>query len=238
MAFAANLGSTYQYGNNIILYNANATVNPSFFFTFSPQSANGLTLSNGTIWTSNVHNGLRSYQAGLSEVLSGCFFCATGNVVANVSAGETSLIPTGLGTTTIPANFMTAGKTIRLSLAGVISSNTPNGGNISVAMYLGGTKLVNNSTNGLEIVAGLNGAPFTITGYYTCITPGNSTVGVVRSNASIVYDNDSSFGLPINNGLNVDTTVNNVINVTATVVGGSGVGANITVYQTLLEVIY
>lgn len=237
MAFAANVGSTYQYGNNVILYNANSVVNPGFFFTFVPQSANGLTLANGMLWTSNGYNSLKTYQAGASSTLSGVIFCATGNVVANVSAGETSLIPTGIGITTIPANYMTVGKTLRVSLAGVITSNTPNGGNISMAMYLGGTKIVNNFTNGLEIVAGLSGSSFTFTGYYTCITPGNSTVGVVRANAQIVYDGDSSFGLPINSGINVDTTVNNVVNVTATVVGGSGAGASITVYQTLLEVL-
>jgi hypothetical protein len=231
MAFAANLGSSYQYGNNVILTNANNIVGVSYFFQFTPQSSNGLTLANGMIWSSNVHNALRTFQANTNHTLSSVIFVATGTTVANLTTAETSLIPTtGRGSANIPANYWTMGKVMRVTIEGLISAPSPKGGNISMSVYLGSTKIVN-STSVDILTSGMTNSNFTAVIRLLCT---NNITSTVLGSGTIQYDTDSSFTLaPTLAGVTVNTAANSFVNVTATLVGG----ANLNIYSTIIEIL-
>lgn len=73
---------------------------------------------NGNIWNDSGFNALSTRQAGLTQNLSGAIFSGTADKVVQNTVTETTLLPSGTGVNTIPANYMKAGKIIRLTLRG------------------------------------------------------------------------------------------------------------------------
>jgi hypothetical protein len=82
----------------------------------------------------------------------GVVFAGTADKTVSNTASETSLIPTGVGSVTLPANSPSIGKMLKIRLAGKYSSKTAPAGNITLQVKLGTT--VVNTTGAHAIDAG------------------------------------------------------------------------------------
>ena len=133
--------------------------------------------TNGTIWNDIVQNTLGSFENGLATYKSGAFFSQT---TATATSGITAspMIGGGAGTKTLPAGYLVVGKTIRISVAGIVTTAaTP--GTVSIAITLGGT-VIAQSVAPQTMTAGLTNVPFGFTVLVTCQSTGTS--GIVLAN--------------------------------------------------------
>jgi len=72
-------------------------------------------------------NGYGFQNDGQYEYTQGVLYSQTASKTVSNTTAETSLVQSGRGTVTLPANFLTAGKTIRLTAYGIYSTTgTPN----------------------------------------------------------------------------------------------------------------
>lgn len=87
-----------------------------------PAGTAPTTPNEGEWWNDSARKAWVSRIDGVNQTWLGVIFAATANgQVANTTT-ETTLIGSGVGTLTLPANFLVAGKTIRLTAAGIFST--------------------------------------------------------------------------------------------------------------------
>ncbi len=93
-------------------------------------------------------------DTGLPGSLSQTLFVGTASQTNNTSTSEETLIPSGEGTLTIPANTTHVGCTMRLVASGIYGSKTTGAGTLTMRVKLGGVvlgtfveTLSNNETN-------------------------------------------------------------------------------------------
>lgn len=232
MSFGVNRAAQYTYSNNTITFNANVIANTGWFLNLGPQNATNVTFSNGALWSSNTFSSLKTVQGSASSTISGVLYAAyAGNTFANVTNGETSLIPTvGRGTTTIPANYLTQAKMIRITIDGLLSHVKSS--NLNMSVYLGNTLLVN-TTAGNMLPQALTNTGFMAVFRILCT---NNITSTILASGFVSYDTNNSFMLvPALPGVTVNTAANLVINVTATLTGGTI--ANLNIYGGLIELL-
>ncbi len=129
--------------------------------------------------------------------------------VTNTTA---TLFGTGVGSLTIPADTLSAGSTIRIVLMGLYDSGaTPS---LTITASLGGFSL--GGTHNLAANQTFNG--FEIDCIITCRTSGSG--GTLACTLKTLSKEDDTTGLPrfflnLNTG-SLDTTISNVLNITAT----------------------
>lgn len=82
------------------------------------------TSSSGDVWHDSTQKGIAVYMSGIQQLLTGVIFTQTAisSDVTNTTT-PTTILSTGIGTKTLPANFFVAGKTVRLTIKGRISSD-------------------------------------------------------------------------------------------------------------------
>lgn len=90
-----------------------------------PAGAAHSSQTEGNIWNDSTQKAIQTYVDGVKQTQTTCLFTATAD--ADVAGGvegttETSLIGTGVGTLTLPANFLVAGKTIRVTVRGYVTT--------------------------------------------------------------------------------------------------------------------
>lgn len=81
--------------------------------TFEAASAPGTPVA-GDTWQDSTQKCLKTYEAGVTQALTGCLFTQTNTVSVGNTTNETTIVGTGVGTVTLPANFFVAGKKINL----------------------------------------------------------------------------------------------------------------------------
>lgn len=161
--------------------------------------------NSGDVWTDTTQKTFSTYQAGIKQPLVGTTFTATADATVANTVTETSVIGSGVGTLTLPANFFVAGKTVRVSLKGKIATTgTPT---LQFKAYLGSTAVVDTTAVTLATITGTNmwAATFDI----TCRTTG--ATGTVISQGAVAYF--TAVGSP--NGIASPTTATTTINTTA-----------------------
>lgn len=132
---------------------------------------------------------------------------ATQTVAATVT--ETTIIGSGSGSLTLPANYLTVGKALRLNIRGLYSTPALNIGNIAVKIKLGGT-LLNTTASASALAVSVTNAGFDGQAFITCRSTGAS--GSVALMGGLTYgvgNNLAPLVLAINNGTSattVDTT--------------------------------
>lgn len=144
-------------------------------------------------------------------------FVATADKTVTDTAAETSAIPTGTGSLTLPANFLTVGKKIRISGHGVYTTPAVTGGTVTIKVKLGSTVLAQVATSALLV--GATGASFQFECVITCRSAGAS--GSVVCGGAVNYEVASAGRLfdDLDNGgaaTTVDTTAQQVLDVTVT----------------------
>ena len=78
----------------------------------------------GESWNDSTRKARAVSEAGITQNLVGCIFTGTADATVGNTTTETSIMPTGIGTLTLPANFWTIGKSVRIRLRGIISKGT------------------------------------------------------------------------------------------------------------------
>lgn len=153
----------------------------------------------GTLWQITSQRG----------VMSGSIFAQTASAAAVASStAETTILSTGNGTKTLPANFFRIGRTIRVKVWGVIgNTGTPN---ITIKVKLGSTVILTSGTVASISVAANSG--FELTADIICRTVGGS--GTVMAQGAFYYG-PNRLQLPATATVTVDTTASQALDVTA-----------------------
>lgn len=90
----------------------------------------------------------------LSEVQKSNWFWSQGDpVTISNSAAATSILSTGIGSRSIPANFWSVGRQVQLRISGVYNTKTLLPGNITIAIKLGSTTIATGTITNLLVGA-------------------------------------------------------------------------------------
>jgi len=211
-------GATSQSANLQEWHNSSSTILSSFDaagrLRFNTASA-GVT-NEGSLWNDSTQKAIQIYEDGIEQTLSGVIFTATASATAAVAA-DTSIIGSGVGTVTLPANFFVAGKTVRIKAYGHMTDATM-GGSVEVKLKLGATTLATSGAQSPGIL--VTDAGWEIEAVITCRTTGASGT-VFAQGRMLINDNSSSSYLPFafwmtNTGTDtIDTTASLAIGLTS-----------------------
>ena len=186
-----------------LIFNASSTANSSFNI---PIGVAPTTPVDGDIWYDSTQKAISNNVNGVNQKLSGCLFTATGNAANSNSTALTTIIGSGVGTKTLPANFWTVGKTIRIIVGGVISNTgTPT---INTIAFIGATNVA--GTGYYATTTGLSSVGCKIEIYITCRSTGVS--GTVRAQTNVWINNSTYFSTGAGN-TTIDTTISNALDV-------------------------
>lgn len=141
-----------------------------------------VTTYNGSFWYSSVAQAFSGWVSGIQQwFVTSPYVMTTQNVVSNTSS-ETSILGTAantsVGSTTLPANFWTAGKTVEIRLGGIYGTKTITPGNLTIKVKWGSTVLASETLNALLSAA--SGAGWDGTVDITCqsVSAGNCVFSV------------------------------------------------------------
>lgn len=168
----------------------------------------------GTVWYDSAAKALVTQFNGLAQYHSTVIFVATADKTVTNTSAATSIIGTGVGSITLPANFLVAGKTLRISIGGVFSTLlTP--GNLTIVVKLGSTTIASSTIS--NILASASNNAFQGAGTITCRSAGAS--GSVSMNGNVNYDTGvltRGFAALNNSGSTVtlDTTASQTLDIT------------------------
>jgi hypothetical protein len=159
-------------------------------------------------------------------------FTQTADAVVNGTNTETTLVGSGVGTLTIPANYLTAGKSYRVTVRGKYNTDATNPAQMNWKVKLGGTVIAASGNAGL-------GTNKVDKGYevhcdFTCRTTGST--GTVMAQG-MFFTEDGPGAKNMTNGFattTIDTTVSNAVDVTVTLTDSSS-GNSCYAYILILE---
>jgi hypothetical protein len=175
---------------------------------------------NGKTWWDSVQKGISAFLGGIQQQLSGTIFVATASAAATNTTNETSLIGTGVGSKTLPANFLVPGKVLRVRGGGIFSSlATP--GTLTFKFKLGSTVIAQQTIT--PPVSGANNSWICDLRMICRSSGGGGTVMPEGSISLAAYTGATGTGsrtaIDMNNqsaAVTVDTTVAQTIDLTAT----------------------
>lgn len=170
----------------------------------------------GTMET-NADNVFLTKKTAIREAIPGVLFTQTADKTVANTTTETSIVGTGVGTLTLPANFFVAGKTIRISMSGVYSTVAVTGDTVTVKIKYGSTVLASKATTAL--VTGGTNLAWSADLLITCRTTGSS--GTVQVSGGVTYQIAAAAAVydEINNGVStstLNTTNSGLFDVTVT----------------------
>lgn len=188
----------------------------------------------GELWNDSTQKGLQGFLAGIKQVLVGVIFTSTASATVANSVAETSIIGTGVGTLTLPANFFVVGKTIRVRVRGIMSiTGTPN---ITVKVKLGSTVIV--STGVVAAAGTVANNLFDVVVDIICRSVGAS--GTVMGTGGFTYQKSTlvpaTLGMVATAAVVVDTTASQVVGATVEF-GTADAGNTISGQVTSVEVL-
>lgn len=171
----------------------------------------------GDFWSDSTQKSLATFTDGIKQMLSGCVFTQTADKTVANTLTETSIVGTGVGGLTLPANFFVAGKTVRITMSGVYSTVAVTGDTVTIKIKYGSTVLASKATTAL-VTGGTNLAWFA-DALITCRSTGAS--GTVQVSGGIRYQIAGSAIIEdeLNNGVTtttLDTTASGLLDVTVT----------------------
>jgi len=183
---------------------ANAKLNLGAVSNASPAS--------GDFWYDTTQKTFASRVNGATSYLSGVIFNQNSSVTVANTTTETSLLGTGLGSATLPANFATVGRSIRVRSYGYISNTDTPSATLRIKV---GSVTILTSTETLP--SGLSNAlvEFDFTFRFATIGATGTIIGQgstkITPGAFV-----SSVGRPLvmTEPVTIDTTVGNLLDVT------------------------
>ena len=217
-----------------ILFAASAVGVPNASVRFQAGTAPSAP-NEGATWNDSTQKSLISYVNAIKQSLTGCIFSQTADVTIASTTTETTVIGSGVGTVTLPANFFTVGKTLRIRGLGYFSdTGTPD---ITINVKLGSTTLI---TTGTVALAGtISNNLWEVDAIITCRTVGSS--GTVMAQGKFMYDESvhggTTLGMVDTSADTIDTTASLAVNVTQTW-GTNSASNTFTCTNFIVEVIY
>ena len=149
----------------------------------------------------------------------------------NTGTVEQTLITTGIGNLTVPANTFKAGDSYCLKLGGLKSN--ANNDTVEIMIKSGATIL---GTTGSIILPALSSSPYDVKAYFTIRTLGVLGTGLIHTKGFLSYTDAGTYRGATFTGLNtIDTTVPNTLNVVSV---QSATGNTITCEVLILSKIY
>ena len=183
---------------------ANAKLNLGAVTNASPAS--------GDYWYDTTQKTFAARTAGATAFNSGILYVGTATVTVANSTTETSLLGTGVGSATLPANFAVVGRTIRVRSHGFISDTaTPSS---TIKIKLGAMTLV---TSTGTLPSGLSNAEVTFEFVFTFRSIGSSGTVIGQGISRITsgaFVSSASRALVMTAPATIDTTVANAMDVT------------------------
>lgn len=168
----------------------------------------------GDVWNSSVFNSMSYYIAGIRENLTGTLFTKTAPTTVPTAATnvETSLVGTGVGGgLTLPANFLTSGKNLKIKAIGYYTSSAASA-TFDLKLYLGNVVLL--TAPGINPANGLTSLQWSLDADCTIASTGNIASGTVWSQGLFRYASNSTsfafFPLVTSAAVAIDTTVQNL----------------------------
>lgn len=176
---------------------------------------------------SSVLSGLVTTLNGIG---SGVVFAQTADATVGNSTAETTLTAAGTGTRVLPANILSAGKTIRVTARGYVSET----GNptFRVRIKLGATTILD--TTAVSFTGNLTNQEWSVSADITCRTTGVS--GTVMGQGRFVCETGDVFGMVLTAAVTVNTTTTETVDVTAQW-GTAAAGDTITCTNLTVEVL-
>lgn len=202
---------------------ASVTGNPS---ARMPAGTAPSSPTEGDMWNDSTAKSPLLFFDGIKQAINTSIFTATGTVT-NGDAG--TLFPAGNGTLTLPANFFTVGKTIRITLIGTLTTDA-SPVNQTITSKLGSTTICATGAN--VPTASLTNRGCIIVVYITCQTTG--TTGTVYGQGYYEYNTvasgaDVRVDMETTAAVTINTTTTQVIDVTiANSLGGTATAITIT----------
>lgn len=144
--------------------------------------------------------------SGINQWVNSTIFTQTNTVTISNTTTETSILGTGIGTKTLPANFLAIGKIVRLTVRGYINeTSTPT---IRVRLKLGSTTIFDTTATNINSLGGTD-KYFDATYDITCRTTG--VTGTVFPQGRWQYAANSGVNSVINGAVTSATTINTTI---------------------------
>lgn len=162
--------------SNTVLNNQANTYTAGSKQSFSPNGTNaGLnlgsvsgdpsSLSDGDTWYDSGQKTIKTRSAGVTQRQVGVIFIQTADQTIASSSSETTLFGSGQGSTTIPADTLLAGKTVRITMSGKLSTKGAAVGNAQIWFYYNSSAFV--LTTSTNMPASLSGVGWTLTFTWT-----------------------------------------------------------------------
>ena len=168
----------------------------------------------GDLWNDATQNAFIAFLSGVKQTIPGVLFTATADATHGASTTETTIVGTGVGTLTLPANFFVAGKSIRFNFRGFKSSDSATPGTLTLALKLGSTTI---ETTTVTITAGgTANAGWEADYLTTCRTTG--ATGTVYTQGKFIHQTSTVGAIDdlVETGtVTVDTTASAAIDLTA-----------------------
>jgi len=174
----------------------------------------------GDLWNDSSQKGLSAFLAGLQQQINTTIYTATASAGPSNSSAETSIIGTGVGTKTLPAGYLVAGKAVRIRGSGVFNTLSAGNGVLTIRVKLGSTTI---ASAAFTPTANMTNSPFEYDLRLVCRAAGASGSIIAEGHAELATYNGSTGNGTRNNwdlnalsaSVTVDTTISQVVDVTA-----------------------
>lgn len=165
-------------------------------------------------------NGFGFMNDGLYEYTEGVIFSQTASRTISNDATEKTLTNSGRGSLTLPANFLTAGKSIRITAFGVYG--TTGSPNFRIRVFLNSTAVA--STTNIAAPSGVTNRGWKLDVIITCRSVGGSGTTFTQGTLVLATGGSDSVSWDLENTATdtIDTTVTQAIDVMSTFGTASG----------------
>jgi hypothetical protein len=104
----------------------------------APGVGGGSAPQEGDYWNDSTQKASMHFVDGIQQARVGCIFTQYEVVTVVSTNAETTLVGAGIGTATLPANFFTVGKTVRITAAGYYSTDMTLAQTLTMRIRFGG----------------------------------------------------------------------------------------------------
>lgn len=163
------------------------------------------------LWTGSSYSQIASGGMTLCTL-----FQQTASVTVGNTAAETTLVGSGVGSVTLPANFFIVGRTLRVRAAGVIST-AAGPGTLNIRIKFGATTIV--TTGDVTPVASLSSRRWELQNLITCRTTGATGTVIASGDFGVMPTAQGSIArweaMTGTSTVTIDTTATQACSVTA-----------------------
>lgn len=192
--------------------------------------------NSGDLWHDSTRQCFQVYCGGATLGIQKVLFVATAAATIGGTGAETTLAGTGIGSLTLPANFLTVGKTLKLRAWGVYGTKAPAVGTFDIRFKYGSTTLITLSPT---LTGSLTNQMWEAEFELTCRTTG--ATGTVFPQGEVeLFTSTTASGLIVagpTGTTTINTTASSKIDITADW-GTSNASNTITCNNFTVEVLY